>query len=232
MVGRKLLLALLFLCGSVSAGDLANIRWQVVNMCDLDDTAGTSQITKAAIDSIINLGCRTLSDDFPEALVKQDTITLVRSTWLYSLNSDILQSGDVSPLTFVHRVEYLSDTTEYPLQIVTQENVYSAIMGTDNATIPSKGDSPRLCWVSAGKLIVWPTPRKTGQLVIGYRANQGTLGSSDTLRIDQVFEYPLIVWSAARIKDKLGAISESQSLQGQYDRLVAKRRQTQGTTTQ
>ncbi len=208
--------AIFLLCGVGQASDTTDVRWQVLNQCHLNPTAGSDQISTTVADSIIRRGWEKVSADFPTT-ENDTTINLSHGILKYALPSDFLSLlGKGTILWSLLFSNSPNDTVTRPLPTMPNKIVYAVTMGGDNAATPVSGEAPGYVWVSKDSLCVWPIAvGDDDSLIIGYRAvanRPSDLGPG--------YEEYLVMWSCWQIQWKRGLMAEGDRYMAWYESKV------------
>jgi hypothetical protein len=161
-------------------------------------TTGTSMITTAKANEIINYAVQEVSSDFP-AVEKLDTVAILPTPEGGALPSDF------SSIRWCQVMA--SDSVRVPLEYISPDTLYKARGGSqgvvDKKNIPL---SSRYYYTHAGRLLVYPKFRAgdigdTLYALIAYYAIDDTLSTdSSTTGISEEYRSALLDWICYRLE--------------------------------
>lgn len=216
---RSLLLVLMsqFAISNVSAEVLTTL--QAVRIQALQDchsvSGGTAQITTAQVDSFVEVAYQETAglDLVPAPYTQWDTISLVKGTYLYALNSDMIEGG------MIWCIRQFKDKDD------NRQIMEMPFFPLISATVPVMGDPTRYVLALHGQLVVTPVPVQPETLVICYQSIPPKLDSATgPILIDPKYRQMLVWRVDAAIKRKQGLYGEA----AEFDKLwtEAKRKRT------
>lgn len=206
MMAHRWILALLLLMSTVVADDLDEIAVAALLEAQVKST-GVLQCTRENVDSLVNIERRSFHLQFPDALIRRDTIVLTLGVATYDMPDDVLDLFGVVPITNCIGLDHRKDTLIpilyllYPIPI---DSLYEISFAVKKGERDKKDAMKKYVAYDAGEMLLYPIPRLPDTLIYSYRAIQGYLGTDSTFDINQVFYGRFVTAVANRIRSKLG----------------------------
>ncbi len=192
--------------------DLESIRWAAMSMVNVA-VAGTDQVTKAFVDSMIIIAVQTVGTDFALSSYMTNTDTQyvtatittadLDRTQFYTMNSDFIPGG----LTTVMRKAY--DAKGFYLISATKPPV--------SASKPGETNDPTYAWTEGHVLIIQPAPRLVDTFFLTYRVLPIRMtGDASLIDIDPPLRRMVVVLAAADIAKRLNLTGREAMLRSEY----------------
>lgn len=214
----KKLFCLLFLASTVSAGSLANLRWEILDQLHIS-TSGSGQLSTASTDTLIQRGLRMVCTDFP-AYPRDTTLTLVSGTNSYTAPPQMINDPTRNAIIWcsIKESDDAGDTVFYPIAVVPSQFLYMSIYGKDK---PSGSASPMYVWAYNSKVYVYPTPKRGDVLYIGYQGIPADIAVIDSTvsKVTASYKEHLITACCMLACYKLGRLMDGNLWAARYEAL-------------